>query len=99
MASSDVELPFLEHLEELRWRLIKGIASVIIFAIPCGIFWQRIFDVAMVYPLRFADPKPRLIVTSPVEAVLLSIKIAVAGGIILSTPIIFYQLWRLISLI
>lgn len=97
MASGDVELPFLEHLEELRWRLIKSIAAVVIFAVPCGIYWQQIFDLAMVYPLRFAEPKPHLIVTSPVEAVLLSIKIAVAGGIIAATPVIFYQIWRFVA--
>ncbi len=97
MASGDTELPFLEHLEELRWRIIKGLAAVIVFAVPCGVFWERIFDWVMVYPLRFADPRPRLIVTSPVEAVMLSIKIAVAGGAIAAAPVIFYQLWKFVA--
>ncbi|MBD3243570.1 MAG: twin-arginine translocase subunit TatC [Chitinivibrionales bacterium] len=97
MSPEERELPFLEHLEELRWRLIKSIAAVVVLAIPCGVFWQRIFDLVMIYPLRFADPKPNLIVTSPVEAVLLSLKIAIAGGIVLGTPVIFYQLWRFVS--
>ncbi len=97
MSANDNELPFLEHLEELRWRLIKSIAAVVVLAVPCGIFWQRIFDLVMIYPLRFADPKPHLIVTSPVEAVMLSLKIAIAGGIILAAPVIFYQLWRFVA--
>jgi len=97
MSSNDTEIPFLEHLEQLRWRLIKSIAAVVVLAIPCGILWQRIFDIVMIYPLRFADPKPRLIVTSPVEAVMLSLKIAVAGGIVLAAPVIFYQLWRFVA--
>lgn len=97
MSSPADGMPFLEHLEELRWRIIKSMIAIVAAAIPCGIFWQRIFDVVMVYPLRFADPKPRLIVTSPVEAVMLSIKIAIAGGIIFAIPVVFYQIWRFVA--
>lgn len=97
MSAGETGLPFLAHLEELRWRIIKSLAAVVVCAVPCGIFWQQIFDWVMVYPLRYADPKPRLIVTSPVEAVMLSLKIAVAGGIICATPVVFYQLWRFIA--
>jgi sec-independent protein translocase protein TatC len=97
MSSHDGELTFLEHLEELRWRLIKGLVSIVIFAIPCGIYWDRIFDLVMIYPLRFTNPRPKLIVTSPVEAVMLSLKIAIAGGIICAAPVIFYQVWRFIA--
>lgn len=90
-------MPFLEHLEELRWRIIKALTAVVVFAIPCGIYWERIFKVIMIHPLRFADPKPRLIITSPVEGFMLSLKIAVTGGIILAVPILFYQIWKFIA--
>jgi sec-independent protein translocase protein TatC len=91
------EMPFLAHLEELRWRLIKAIAAVVAGAIPCGILWRRIFDLLMVYPLRIAEPKPKIIFTAPAEGVLLSIKIAVAGGIILGVPVISYQIWKFVA--
>ena len=90
-------MSLLEHLEELRWSLIKSIIAIIICAIPCGFFWGRIFDIIMIYPLRFSNPKPSIIYTNPTETVLLSIKIAIAGGIILSTPYIFYQIWKFVS--
>lgn len=51
----------------------------------------------MIYPLRFADPKPRLIYTAPQEAILLSIKIAIFGGVIIGIPVVFYQLWRFVA--
>jgi sec-independent protein translocase protein TatC len=91
------EMSFLEHLEELRWRLVKSALAVVLFAVPAGFFWKQIFDFVMIYPLRFAVPRPHLIYTSPVESVMLSIKIAIAGGLIGSAPVIFYQLWRFIS--
>jgi sec-independent protein translocase protein TatC len=90
-------MAFLDHLEELRWRVVKGFSAMVIFAIPCGIYWKKIYEIIMIYPLRFAKPVPRIILTNPTESVVLSIKIALAGGILLSSPVIFYQLWMFIS--
>lgn len=90
-------MSFLEHLEELRWRLIKSVVAVAIGAIPCGIFWQRILDFVMIYPLRHTSPRPQLIYTNPPESVVLSFKIAFAGGLIAASPFVFYQLWRFVS--
>jgi sec-independent protein translocase protein TatC len=97
MADEKGEMSFLDHLEELRWRLIKSVIAIVVCAVPVGIFWQTVLDVLMIHPLRLANPRPRLIFTAPAEAVLLSIKIAVFGGIILAAPIVFYQAWRFIA--
>jgi sec-independent protein translocase protein TatC len=91
------EMSFLDHLEELRWRIVKISVALVVCAIPCGFFWKRIFDLVMIYPLRFADPKPHLIFTSPVESVMVSMKIALGGGIVLAAPVIFYQIWKFVS--
>lgn len=95
--SDKAEMSFLDHLEELRWRLIKAAVAVAVCAIPCGIFWQKILNWALIYPLRHTSPRPKLIYTNPSESVILSVKIAVAGGIIAASPVVFYQLWRFIS--
>jgi sec-independent protein translocase protein TatC len=91
------EMSFFSHLEELRWRLVKIAVALLVCFVPCWIFWRQIFDVVMVYPLQFADPKPHLIFTSPVEAVLLSFKIAFGAGFVLAAPVIFYQIWKFIA--
>jgi sec-independent protein translocase protein TatC len=88
---------FLDHLEELRGRLIKSVIAVFIFAVPCFVFWRRILTVLMVYPLRYAEPKPHIIFTGPTEAVMLSMKIAIVGGLIVSIPYVFYQIWAFVS--
>jgi sec-independent protein translocase protein TatC len=90
-------MSFLDHLEELRWRVIKSVLAVVIFAIPCWIYWRQIFDVLLVFPISSINPKPHLIFTAPHEAVMLSLKIAVFGGIFGAIPVIFYQLWRFVS--
>jgi sec-independent protein translocase protein TatC len=88
---------FLDHLEELRGRLIKSLVAVVICAIPCGIYWNKIFSILMVYPLRYTNPKPHLIFTAPAEAIILSMKIALVGGIVVAVPFIFYQVWAFIA--
>lgn len=97
MSTAANNMSFLEHLEELRWRIIKSAAAVAICSIPCAIFWKKIFDLIMVYPLRLSNPTPKLIYTNPSETVIISIKIAFAGGVIIAAPVVFYQLWKFIS--
>jgi sec-independent protein translocase protein TatC len=91
------EMSFLGHLEELRWRIIKTAVALAVCAVPCGVFWKKIFNLVMIYPLQFADPKPHLIITNPVESVMISLKIALGGGMICAAPVVFYQLWRFVS--
>jgi sec-independent protein translocase protein TatC len=90
-------MSFLDHLEELRWRIFKSIFAIGICAVPCGIFWEKIFNLIMIDPLRFTNTSTHLIGTNPTEAIVLCIKITVMGGIICGSPVVFYQLWRFVS--
>jgi sec-independent protein translocase protein TatC len=91
------EMSFLDHLEELRWRIVKSAIAIVACAIPCGIYWQKILNVVLIYPLHATNPRPQLIYTTPSEGVVLSVKIAIAGGLIAASPVIFYQLWKFIA--
>jgi len=91
------EMSFLDHLEELRWRVVKALLAIGICAIPCGIYWRKILDVVMIYPLHLSNPRPHIIFTTPAEAVVLSLKVAIAGGFILATPVVFYQIWAFVA--
>jgi sec-independent protein translocase protein TatC len=95
--TNEQNMTLTDHLEDLRWTLIRCGFAVIICAIPCGIFWGRIFDLAAAYPLRLSDPAPQIIYTTPAEAIMLSIKIALTGGVLFASPFIFQQMWRFIS--
>ena len=91
------EMSLIAHLEELRWTLVRCGCAVILCAIPCGVFWKRIFDVIAIYPLRLSEPAPRVIYTAPAETVMLSFKIALTCGAVAASPFIFQQVWSFVS--
>jgi len=91
-------MPLIAHIEELRSTLIRSGLAVIVCAIPCGIYWKQIFDAIVFHSLRLCEQQAvHIIYTAPIETVMLSIKIAVIGGLTLASPIVFQQAWSFIS--
>ena len=89
-------MSFLDHLEELRSRLLKSLVSL---ALGFGVAWNfrnEIFHF-MVAPLRSAYPGLELIATSPTESLMLYMKMAFFVGIFLAAPFLLYQVWAFIS--
>jgi sec-independent protein translocase protein TatC len=96
--SSGMAMPLIAHIEELRSTLIRSGLAVIICASPCGIYWKKIFDAIVSHSLRLCEEQAvKIIYTAPIETVMLSIKIAVIGGLLLASPIVFQQIWSFIS--
>ena len=90
-------MTFTEHLEELRWCLLKSLAAVVVAAGLCYFFSDVVFAF-VVAPLRQnLRPGQNLIGTGVTEAFFIEIKVALAAGVIFSSPILFYQIWRFIS--
>jgi sec-independent protein translocase protein TatC len=85
-------MSFLEHLEELRWRLLKSLAAVVAFSIVAYIFSEHLLNIIT----RPVPSDVQLIFTTPTGAFLVSIKVAIVFGIIASLPVIFYQAWQFI---
>ena len=88
------QLDLSGHLEELRKRLIVVIISVAAFALLSFLFSGPLITL-MTLPI--SKRVPYLYFFSPYEAFLVKLKIALAGGILLSLPVIFYQLWSFVS--
>ncbi|MGH8500778.1 MAG: twin-arginine translocase subunit TatC, partial [Methylococcales bacterium] len=86
-----------EHLEELRWGLLKSVLAIVIASGICYYFSGVIFAF-VVAPLRQnLQPGQNLIGTSVTEAFFFEIKVALAAGVVFSCPVIFYQIWRFIA--
>ncbi|GBU21800.1 preprotein translocase subunit TatC [Fibrobacteres bacterium R8-0-B4] len=87
----------VDHLEALRWALVRCVCAVVVCAIPCGVYWRRIFDFAAVRPLILGGAAAKLIYTAPAEAVTLSLKVALIGGAVAASPYLFWEAWRFVS--
>jgi sec-independent protein translocase protein TatC len=90
------KMSFLEHLEELRTRLIRSLIALVIAVGICWNWASQIFHF-MTEPLRAAYPKIQFIYTEPTEAFMLYMKAAFFAGIFAAAPYVLYQVWAFIS--
>lgn len=97
--SSDehAEMGFLDHLEELRWRVIKIVLGVVAGAIVCGIFSDWIMNNVLLAPATRTNPPMTLINLKPYGQIVLYMQVAIVCGIIASIPNIFFQIWKFIE--
>jgi sec-independent protein translocase protein TatC len=88
---SDDKLPFTDHLDELRHRLIVSIVGVGLgFAVSYG-FSQQLL-------LLLQRPMPtRLIFIAPTEAFFVNLKVAFYAGLFLSVPLLLFQVWKFVA--
>jgi sec-independent protein translocase protein TatC len=82
---------FWEHLEEFRARLFVMIVTISVLSAICFYFSKQITGY-----VTAAAPCP-LIAISPAEAVTTHLKLSVTAGLILSSPVVLFQLWRFIA--
>jgi len=86
-----------EHLEELRWCLLKSVLAIVIASCICYFFSDLVFGFVVAPLRRNLQPGQNLIGTGVTEAFFIEIKVALAAGAFFSCPVIFYQLWRFIA--
>ena len=94
------QMSFLEHLEELRVRLLHSIYSVLIGSGICFYFRDAIYaylSKPLTDTLRSLHLPALLVYTNPVDPFNLYIKLAIMGGIFLASPYVLFQLWLFIS--
>ena len=96
MSNNHQSMPFLEHLEELRWRLVKSLISVLIGAIITFFFIDSLIEFLI---------KPTQNLKYPMDLQVLKVQgmfmikwgIALVGGIVLAIPVLTFQIWQFIS--
>jgi sec-independent protein translocase protein TatC len=91
------KMSFLEHLDELRKRLIVSALSLLGGFLVALLFIDRVFAFIM-RPLQQVLPHGgRLVYTEPAEAFLLYMKVAALVGLFLATPIVLWQIWLFVA--
>lgn len=91
-------MTFLEHLDELRRRIIRAAIAILVAFVGCFFFYEQIFDFLM-QPLRqVIEPYGgELIATSPPEIFVLGIKMSFLVAIVISTPAWLGQVWGFVA--
>jgi sec-independent protein translocase protein TatC len=99
MTHEDIEAtkaPLMEHLIELRSRLIKALLAFAIAMIGCFFVAKTIFNV-LTWPYVWVANDPTLIFTGPLEYFVVQLKIAMFGAAFFSFPIVAGQLYMFVA--
>lgn len=91
-SSSTGSMPFLDHLEELRWRLLKSLLAIVVMAGTAFYFREQLFLI-LVRPLGDIQ----LHFTEVTGSFYAYLKVALIVGIIAALPVVFYQMWMFLS--
>jgi sec-independent protein translocase protein TatC len=96
-ADGEAKMSFLEHLDELRTRIIYIAISIFVGFLIAFIFIQQLFDFVM-KPLQAGLPSGQhLIYTEPTEAFVLYLTIAAIAGAVIALPLVMTQVWLFIA--
>jgi sec-independent protein translocase protein TatC len=102
--AAEGEMSFLDHLEELRWRIVKMLIGVVVGGVLCWVFIDFIMNDILLKPVVRVNAnlvpgqQPiHLQNLKPFGQVFLYMEVAFIGGVILSIPNILYQLWKFIA--
>jgi len=87
----------MDHLGELRGRLIRSVVAVGVGFLVCYAFRKDLFNILMKPLLDVLPPESHLIYTSLPEAFFIYAKVAFVAGFFLVSPYIFYQIWQFIA--
>lgn len=94
--SEDTPRSVLEHLEELRWRIVKSAIAIVIGAVVAFVFRRWLFDI-LTRPYGIALPGEHLNQFQVTEGFSVAMRLSMFGGLLLASPVIFYQLWAFIN--
>lgn len=90
-------MSFLEHLDELRKRIVNALLAVFAGVIIGFFLIDRISDFLLAPTRSILPPGSKLIYTKPGEAFTFDIQIALIAGAVFAAPVIMYQVWMFIA--
>jgi sec-independent protein translocase protein TatC len=92
-------MPFLDHLEELRWRILWSLLAVIVGAVVGFVLVLNfgVLDLLINPYYAVMGDEVKLVFLSPTEPFFLILRVGILGGVVLASPIIVYQIWSFLS--
>jgi len=89
-------MPFLDHLEELRWRLVKSLGSILLGAAITFFFIDSLIEL-LIRPTKNLSTPMDLQVLKVQGMFMIKWGIALIGGLVLAIPVLTFQLWKFIA--
>jgi Tat protein translocase TatC len=98
MTGTSGEMPFLDHLEELRSRILRSLAAVVV-GCALGLWLVQRFQLVSLLkePIAPYLTGGKLVVTSPTEPVMIVFKLGLLVGLVLASPVILWQTWAFLA--
>ncbi len=93
----DQRMPLLEHLEELRTRMIRALIAYAIALSGCVLFAKRLFKMLIQPAVPYLPEGSSFIYTKLPEAFITYLKVALLASVFVASPLIFYQAWQFIA--
>ena len=97
---NDTAAPLIEHLAELRTRLIRSVLAFVVGMVICFTVATPIFNFLTAPLCQVLGERGQdcdLIFISPQEGFFVAIKVSLLGGFILAFPVIAHQMWRFVA--
>ena len=101
------EMPFLDHLEELRWRILKALGAIVLCVGACLFFTGWIMDTLLLGPTRAGFFMYDVLRIPAVDIVLQNRTVTgqffayfgtvIAAGVVMGSPLVVYQTWKFIE--
>jgi sec-independent protein translocase protein TatC len=94
---NETKMSFMAHLEELRHRLVVSAIAIGVGFLICYGFSKYLFQLLVTPLIKVLPQGDKLIYTSLTEAFFTYLKVGLLGGVLLASPVVFYQLWKFVS--
>jgi len=92
------EMPFLDHLEELRWRILWSLLAIVVATVVGWVLVERVDVIGLlIRPIKPLLPDGKLKFTHPTEPFFITLKFAFVLGLVLSSPVVIYQAWAFLA--
>jgi sec-independent protein translocase protein TatC len=96
-APADQEMSLWEHLEDLRWTVVRAVIGIVLGMIICGVFFDQITDYVILAPTLATKPPMKLMNTEVYGQLSVWMQVVMWGGVIISFPYTLIQIWKFIA--
>ena len=95
--ASEQEMSVWEHLEELRWVVVRAVIGIIVGMLLCAIFFDQIANYVILLPTLHTKPPMKLLNTEVYGQLSVWMQIVLWGGVVVSFPYTIMQIWKFVQ--